>query len=153
MSDRPIHLLYVCSGNICRSPMATGMTKSYARLRNRQVEVRSAGTLQLFNQPASPHAVTVCKEIGVDISSHRSQGVTQELVSWADHILVMEFAHAHYIREHFEHLDKVILFGHMGGVMEVPDPIGSWKSTYRKNRKLLQRCVESFVDRMPSRMS
>ena len=129
------------------------MTKSYARLRNRQVEVLSAGTLQLFNQPASPHAVTVCKEIGVDISSHRSQGVTQELVSWADHILVMEFAHAHYIREHFEHLDKVILFGHMGGVMEVPDPIGSWKSSYRKNRKLLQRCVESFVDRMPSRMS
>jgi hypothetical protein len=62
---------------------------------------------------------------------------------------VMEFAHAHYIRENFEHKDKVLMLGHMGGIMEVPDPIGKWKRTYRKSRDLLHRCIEAFIDRLP----
>ena len=61
----------------------------------------------------------------------------------------MEFAHAHYIREHFEHHDKVLMLGHMGGIMQVPDPHGGWKSTYRRSRDQLLRCVQAFIDRLP----
>jgi len=93
-----------------------------------EVEVQSAGTLQLVDQPAAAKAIAVCAEVAVDLSAHRSQGLTTELIHWADKIYVMEPLHAHRILElspEPSH-DKVVSMGAFVGKAEINDPIGSW---------------------------
>jgi protein-tyrosine phosphatase len=96
---RPLRLLFVCSGNVCRSPMAAAIADRVALELAREVEIRSAGTLGLVGRPATPSVVAACREIGLDLAAHRSQGLTEELVRWADRILVMEPEHAVRVRE------------------------------------------------------
>jgi protein-tyrosine-phosphatase len=130
--------------------MAEGIARSYAAIRQRRLEVQSAGTLQIEGQPADSKAVAVCQEMGVDISNHVSQGLTEELVDWADYILVMEYRHALVVREKFDEECDVLLLGNLIGLMEIPDPIGSWKFKFRKCRDQIKACVEAFVDRLPA---
>jgi protein-tyrosine phosphatase len=130
--------------------MAEGLARWAADLKGRRVEARSAGTLGIEARPAEPHAVSVCAEIGVDIAGHRSQGLTDELVDWADYLVVMEVAHAAHLREKFPSVgERIVLLGSFGGVYEVPDPMGGWKFQFRGSRDTLRRCVETFVERLP----
>lgn len=153
-SPTPYHLLFVCSGNLCRSPMAESMARTYSENRGWRVEVRSAGTLGIVGRPAEPLAIKVMGEIGQDISGHRSQGIDEALVAWADHILVMELAHASELRRRFaEAEDKVLLLGNFGGSFEIADPMGGWRWRFRAVRDTLRTCVESFLDQLPPRPS
>ncbi len=130
--------------------MAEGMAKTYALERGWPMEVRSGGVLGIINRPADPLAVRVMSEIGIDISSHRSQGIDDDLVEWADHILVMELNHTIQLRErHPELADKALMLGTFGGMMQVQDPIGGWRWKFRKCRDGLLRCVQGFMDQLP----
>lgn len=151
-SDRPARVLFVCSGNLCRSPMAEGLARAHAEARGLAVEFRSAGTLGIVDQPAEPNAVAVCAELGVSLADHRSQAVTDENTAWADLIAVMEYDHAKTLRENFpaSH-DKVVMLGTFGGVDEVADPIGGWRFQFRWSRDEIKRCVSTLVDRLPRR--
>lgn len=150
LEDEPLHVLFVCSGNITRSPMAEGIASHLAGLAAKDVEFRSAGTLQLVGRPVDPRAAAVCEEIGVSVWDHRSQGLTQELLDWADQVWMMEFAHGAYIREHLaRHEQKVQLLGTLGGTSEISDPTGFWKFRYRRTRDLILRCAEALVQRIP----
>jgi len=147
---RPRQLLFVCTGNICRSPMAEGMAREYAQARGWSVEVRSGGILGIMDKPADPLAVKVMEEIGIDISGHRSGGVDDALVAWADHILVMELGHTMRLRErHPGSEDKTLMLGNFGGMMQVQDPIGGWRWKFRRCRDGLLRCVKGFMDQLP----
>ena len=147
---RPHHVLFVCSGNICRSPMAEGLARAYAAATRRSMEVRSAGTLGIIDHPADSKAVAVCAEVGVDISGHLSQGLSEDLVSWADYVLVMEYGHARHLRDHYPEVgDDLLMLGAFGGLFEIEDPIGSWKLKFRRSRDEIDRCVRAFVDRLP----
>ena len=142
------HLLFVCSGNICRSPMALGIAQRIATNKTLDVAVDSAGTLMIYGRPADPHAVAVCKDIGVDISHHESKGITEELCDWSDHILVMELRHSAHIQRHYpQHSTKVIHLAHLIGQMEIPDPIGRWKRAFKKNRGLVEMAVTQLMKR------
>lgn len=148
----PYHVLMVCTGNICRSPMAELLCRDYAEARGRVMEVRSAGTAGLIDQPADPKAVAVCRELDLDLSAHRSQGITDELIAWADYVLVMEYAHASYVREHFPAVgEKLMLLGTFGGMVEIADPLGGWTFRFRRSRNDIKKCVDGFVDRLPVR--
>ena len=129
--------------------MAEGIARHYAAQRGRAIEARSAGTLHIEGRPADRSAVAVCAEIGIDISQHRSQGLTGPLVDWADYVLVMEFGHANHIRDHHPDCQELIMLGHMAGMMEIGDPIGRWKPRFRRSRDEIRRCVESLIDRLP----
>lgn len=149
-SDRPVRLLFVCSGNLCRSPMAEALARAYAADRGLAVEVRSAGTLGIVDHPAEAHAIAVCGEIGAPLHDHRSQAVDEENTAWADLIAVMEVAHATYLRERFptSH-EKVVMLGSFGGMHEIADPIGGWKFQFRWSRDEIRRCVAALIDRLP----
>ena len=150
MARPPHHLLFVCTANICRSPMAEELARLYAEERRWNVEVRSAGTHAMAGQAAAPNAVKAIKDVGGDLSSHQSQPMSLELVEWADRILVMEIRHASTIRELYPEADeKVQLLGTFGGTMEIDDPYGRWIFAFRRSRDEIQRCVETFMDRLP----
>ncbi len=85
------NVLFVCSGNTCRSPMAEGIFKTLVS--KDYCEVKSAGTLPMGAVPTSQYAQEVVKEYGGCIKQHHSQTITKELIDWADLILAMEYKH------------------------------------------------------------
>lgn len=94
MRDGLFQILAICTGNICRSPMAEGLIR--ARLSARSAEfatVGSAGVRAVAGIPASTHSVTACRRQSIDISSHRSRPLTTEMIDGADLLLVMEEHH------------------------------------------------------------
>jgi protein-tyrosine phosphatase len=147
MENRPLRLLIVCTGNICRSPIAAGLADKIALERGVDVEIRSAGTLGLTDHPAEPYAVAVCREHGIDIGPHRSRALTPELVAWADRILVMELGHAEAVTAlDAEAASRVVPLGPLAGVPEIADPYGSWfPGPYRETRDLLERALRRLL--------
>ncbi len=89
-------VLFVCSGNTCRSPMAAALFKALLAHHGQDLSrwmVASAGTSATENQPAAPLAVQVTTHRGLDLRLHRSQRVTPRLLSRFNLILCMEESH------------------------------------------------------------
>jgi len=123
------------------------MAERHARTSDRPLEVRSAGTLMIEGAPANKRAIQVCAEIGLDISAHRSTGLTAEHVAWADRILVMEIAHAMAVRTLYPDIgeDTLHLLGGFIGKTEIDDPIRSWFiGPFRTARDEITEAMERF---------
>lgn len=149
---RPHHLLFICTGNICRSPMAEYIARAHGERTSVELEAKSASTLGLTNRPAEPMMVKVGQEIGLDLTPHVCQPITDELIDWADAIYVMEFKHhAHVTEVHPNSRGKVHMLGSFDNVEEIDDPIGSWFTfKFRRCRDRIQRAVHRAIDAMPS---
>src|SRR5579871_698426 len=85
-------VLFVCTGNVCRSPMAEGLLRHVTRGR-RDIQVMSAGIGASEGQPPSAFAVQAVKELGIDISHLRSRQLSSDLVKKADYIFGMTHSH------------------------------------------------------------
>ncbi len=88
-----MRLLFVCTGNTCRSPMAEAIARQLSDERGLAVTASSAGTSAWDGAPASDGALLVALEEGLDLSMHRAQVLSRELVAAADLILVMSPHH------------------------------------------------------------
>ena len=86
------HILVVCVGNICRSPMAEALLRHELRGQD-GFTVESAGLGALVGHPASEHSVALMDGLGLDISAHRARQIHPDLVADADLVLVMEAGH------------------------------------------------------------
>src|SRR5690242_20038372 len=95
-------ILFVCTGNVCRSPMAEGLFRHLVKGRN-DYRILSAGVGAVDGQPPSPHAVRALKELGIDISRQRSSMLTARLVDEADYIFGMTHGHVDAITLLFPH--------------------------------------------------
>ena len=147
-----MHVLFVCTGNTCRSPMAEALLRE--ALANRgadQVSVSSAGTGAWDGAPVSEGAYLVGLEHGLDLSSHRAQLLTRDLVKSADLILTMSSHHRARVAE-LGGEDKVHLLGeYVGreeGRGEVSDPFGSDLASYRLTYDELQELISGVVSRV-----
>src|SRR5215470_6453866 len=142
-----MHVLFVCTGNTCRSPMAAALLQHALETRGltAQVTVASAGTGAWDGAPASEGAYLVALERGVDLSSHRARLLTRELVSSADLILVMSRHHVVRVAE-LGGADRVHLLsefaGKSGGATEVTDPFGGELEDYRVTLSELRDLVD-----------
>jgi protein-tyrosine-phosphatase len=147
-------VLFVCSGNICRSPMAA----AYFRHRAAQsglshVVVDSAGTLGIEGAPAAAEAVQVMAEIGVDLSGHRSKGVGEALLRTSDLVVGMTRSHLEYLALHHPEGEdrRLLLRAFESGPRPDPnapglrDPIGRPLEVYRELLPLIVRCADHLL--------
>ena len=132
-----MNILFVCTGNTCRSPMAEGYLKS---LELKDVSVRSRG-LAAAGGGASQNAVEAMREKGIDISGHVSRQIGREDLAWADRIICMSDSHKTAL-EMFAQRDKISVLS--GGV---PDPYGGDISRYRQCRDCIFKGINDLADR------
>jgi len=110
-----VKVLFVCAGNICRSPFAEGLARRLAAERGLDVEFASAGEIALDGDRCPPDAVAVAREYGVDLSSHRARRLTKD------------------------EADKIV------PLFDVPDPLGRGPAAYRRTYAQLSKKVEELL--------
>jgi protein-tyrosine phosphatase len=145
------NLLFVCTGNTCRSPIAAASAEAeLARRGWSHVRVQSAGT-NAAAAPASEYAVSALREVGIDISSHRSRALSAEQLEWADLVLAMAPAHLAVLDSlgagHKSALITDFLDGAAAG-QPVEDPFGGGIEDYRRTRAVLAAAVSRLLDRL-----
>ncbi len=141
-------ILFVCTGNVCRSPMAEYI------LRHRlgsdySVSIRSAGLYAVEGAPASEHAVQVLDEWGIDARPHKARLLTDERMREADLILVKTEAHrTDILQRRPEMEEKVRLLGSFGtrrDSFDIPDPAGLSLDMYRRTRDRIDEAVSDLI--------
>lgn len=140
-----INVLFVCTGNTCRSPMAEALLKAR---NNEGIVVRSAGIFASNGQDASKYAKEVLKENNIE-HHHQSKQLSVDDIQWATHILTMTESHAAIIRDLYpEYKNKVsTLKGYVnsrGNNMDVLDPFGGQKEDYRHTFNELAELIEMY---------
>ena len=144
------NVLFVCTGNICRSPIAEGLFRRLVGNR-KDIEVASAGVHAVRGQPPSLYAVQVCEADGVNISDQRSQPLTADLVERATHIFAMTGTHLETIHMLFPHgAEKTFLlreFEEPGATCwrDVPDPIGMGREVYEDCARTIKNALPSVL--------
>lgn len=125
-------ILYVCSGNTCRSPMAEGLTELMAQQRGLDITVSSAGVAASVGCGASYGAVCAVETAGGDISGHTAQQVNADILNDADLILTMTEGHRAYITRYYpKTADKVFSLAEYAGLNgDVQDPFGGDSREY-----------------------
>jgi protein-tyrosine phosphatase len=117
------HILFVCLGNICRSPIAEGIAGEITSKRDETYYIDSAGT-SAWHQGEAPcqHSIAVCKKYGIDISAQSSRPVTDEDRNRFDHIVAMDRQNLKDLKS--RGFTNVHLLGDFGGYngTDVPDP-------------------------------
>lgn len=143
-----VTILFVCTGNSCRSPMAEGLFKKHLaeklacsvdRFKDMGYNVTSAGTMGMVGFPATTEAVRACAAKGVDISDHRSRALSRYLIEDSDLIFVMAGEHLDAVFEISpEAVDKCEL---LADNADINDPIGQPQEVYDNCAELIDKAV------------
>ncbi|MGK7345963.1 MAG: low molecular weight protein-tyrosine-phosphatase [Candidatus Nitrospinota bacterium M3_3B_026] len=149
----PRRTLFVCTGNLCRSPMAEYLTQAeLAALGAPDVLVESAGTLGLEGAPAARPAVALLRKLGIDMSGHRARELTPEMLAEADLVVVMEKGHmADVLAMAPSARDKVVLMGTLAGDgagEEIPDPLGHDEEFFQKTFETIHKAARRLAERL-----
>ena len=143
-------ILFLCTGNVCRSPMAEGLFRHAVQGRG-EFRILSAGLGAVDGQPPTNHSVEAMREIGIDISHQRSRALTAELVRSADLILGMTHSHTDTVALLYPTAaEKTFLLREFDETLEayekdISDPIGSPFHIYAECRDQIEQGIATLL--------
>ena len=143
-------ILFLCTGNVCRSPMAEGLFRHAVKGRG-EFRILSAGLGALDGDAPTHHSVNAMKEIGIDISAQRSRALTAEMVRSADLILGMTHSHVDPVLLLYPSaVEKTFLLREFDDTLEayekdISDPIGSPYPTYVECRDQIEQGIVTLL--------
>ena len=138
-------ILFVCTGNTCRSPMAEGLFKKIITEKNiDNAECSSAGLFAMTGDEVSKNSVEACERFGVDISSHRARRITSYILDETDKFVCMTNDHAASLSLYVPS-EKIIVLGE-----GIPDPYGGNIETYMICANLIKTALLHQIDEIVS---
>src|SRR5437016_13940792 len=143
-------ILFVCTGNVCRSPVSEGLFRQAVKGRG-DFCVLSAGVGAIDGQPPSAYAVQALRELGIDISQQRSRMLTAELVNQADYIFGMTHGHVDAVNLLYpQAVEKTFLLREFDDTLDVfekdiSDPIGGSLEVYLECRDQIEQGIASIL--------
>jgi len=143
--DKINQLIFVCTGNTCRSPMAEGIFRMHHGEQETGLTVSSAGLFTMEGMPASGNAITAAKELGADLSAHRSRCLTPEMVQEARYLVCMTGTQYDTLCEQYPDCqDKIFTLL----PDDISDPFGGDLETYRRAAAEIDTGVQSIIRRL-----
>lgn len=148
-----LKIIFVCTGNTCRSPMAEYLFREMAKKNNLQdFKIISAGLTAFVGDSANKKAVNVLQEEDIDLTGHTSSQLTREMLEDADLVLTMTERHRRMIIENNHNFaDKIFtLKGYAGEnhMVDIGDPFGQSEDVYRKTRDEIKRYLGLLVGKL-----
>lgn len=149
--SKPKHVLFVCTGNTCRSPMAEGLMRQAIAGRD-DISTSSAGIAAYGGGSASKETLAVLKQRGASLKNFRSRGVNREILEQATHVFAMTEGHLAMLEHHFpEFSDKYHLLREFSGIrdkregLDVPDPIGMGQAAYNEVAAVFEAAIPAII--------
>lgn len=144
-SELAVRILFVCTGNTCRSPLAAALMDDRLKERGVDAEVYSAGVSAFDGVPASENSAHIAREMGLDLSLHRARSVTDELLQRMDHVIAMTPSHRDALEARFPSSlpDVTVLGENEGGIA---DPFGGSLELYRECARAMARHLDPVVE-------
>ncbi|MBP52002.1 MAG: protein tyrosine phosphatase [Opitutae bacterium] len=142
-------IVFICTANVCRSPMAEKLfEQALSKASNKQkIRILSAGISAMEGDRASENSVEACKEVGLDLTAHRSSAITRATLENASAIFCMTESHRALLHMYFELPENAPVFMMRefieDGTKELPDPYGQSMEVYRT-------CREDMIEALPS---
>ncbi|KJJ83751.1 protein-tyrosine-phosphatase [Candidatus Omnitrophus magneticus] len=144
------NILFVCTGNSCRSIMAEAYFNKRVEEKGLCVKSKSAGTFGIYGLKPSFETIEVLKEEKIDFYDYFSKPLTKDLVDWADIILVMTAEHREGVLAIAPNAkEKIIFLGKFRknqGDVSIPDPIGRSLSFYRVTLNIIKQSIEGLLE-------
>jgi protein-tyrosine-phosphatase len=137
-------LLFVCSGNICRSPMAAALAADAAARDGFAIRVASVGTMALVGEGAEADAHRAVAEIGLSLAPHRARQAKREAILEAVLVVAATRMHRAWLRAKAPEAN-IVSFHELTGLGDVPDPYGASLDQYRAVRDLLRAGMPSVL--------